>query len=100
MPSIDTVEIWNPAGVGSEGGVDAVLRFPTRSAGGSLRIAYLDNVKPNTAELLELADQRLSRTFAVTSKTYRKEYGAGPARPGTYEEIAQTADLAVVGTAD
>jgi hypothetical protein len=94
------VEVWNPTGAAPDEATAAELRFPRRTEGESLRVAYVDNIKPNTAELMELTDARLRRTFQVQSTTYRKEYGAGPARPGTYEEIARTADLAVVGVAD
>lgn len=100
MPERQTVEIWSPAATSGSRSGGEVLRFPRLDAGDAVRVAYLDNVKPNTAELLELVDRGLRETFRVECRTYRKEYGAGPALPGTYEEIARTADLAVVGTAD
>ena len=100
MAHSETVEVLDPThgtpGVGAGG----ALRFPKRSAGEHLRVAYVDNLKPNTAALLDMIDTRLHRAFEVESTVYRKDYGAGPARAGTYEEIARTADMAVVGVAD
>lgn len=100
MARTETVEMLNPSRGTPDGGGGGTVRFPKRSAGESLRVAYVDNIKPNTAVLLDMIDQRLQATFKLESNAYRKEYGAGPARPGTYEEIARTADVAVVGVAD
>jgi len=100
MARSQTVEILNPAHGSPDSLGGAVLRFPVRTAGSDLRVAYVDNVKPNTAELFALIDRRLRDVYKVESKVYGKDYGAGPARPGTYEEIARTADIAVTGVAD
>jgi len=100
MGPSDVIEILNPAHAAADEASDVTIRFQRRGRGQSLRVAYIDNVKPNTAELFDLTNQRLGNSFNIDSKFYTKDYGAGPARPGTYEEIARSADLAVVGVAD
>jgi len=71
MARNDVVEVWSPAGAAPDVATVVDLRFPLRGARESLRVAYVDNVKPNTAELMELTDKRLRRTFQVESKAYR-----------------------------
>ena len=59
MARNDVVEVWSPVGAAPDVALVADLRFPLRATRDSLRVAYVDNVKPNTAELMQLIDRRM-----------------------------------------
>ena len=96
----DEIEVWNPSGTTAEHAAGAELAFPRRARGAALRVAFLDNVKPNTADLYRMVESGLAERYAVTATFHAKELGAQPAAPEILAAIAGEAEVAIVGTAD
>jgi hypothetical protein len=77
----------------------ALTALPDVLAG--LRVAVLDNGKPNAALLLTtLADGLAARAGTRVSLVVGKETAATPADPGLLDEIRAAADLVLTGSAD
>lgn len=65
------------------------------------RLAILDNAKPNFQRLATLVAERLRDDCSLASiGYYRKENPAVGASPPLLDQIAQSADLALTGSAD
>ena len=66
-----------------------------------LRVAVLDNGKPNARLLLErLADGLAERTGATVSLVVGKGTAATPAEPEILDALREGADLVLTGSAD
>ena len=65
------------------------------------RLAILDNGKPNFQRLASLTAERLRSECSLKSIVYhRKENPAVAASPKLLDQIAQSADLVLTGSAD
>jgi hypothetical protein len=68
---------------------------------GGLRVAVLDNGKPNASLLLTgVAEGLAARAGTRVSLVVGKETAATPAAPALLEEIRSAADLVLTGSAD
>jgi hypothetical protein len=93
-----TVDVLDPAGQVQK--LASLQCNPTMPLEGR-RLAILDNAKPNFQRLATLVAQRLRGTYSLGSLSYfRKENPAVGATPGMLDEIAQSADLVLTGSAD
>jgi hypothetical protein len=98
MASMNTIEVLEPAGEVHK--LDALKLNPVAPLKG-LRLAILDNAKPNFQRLALLAGERLCAEQGLGSvKHYRKENPAVGAGVELLDEIARSADLAFTGSAD
>jgi hypothetical protein len=96
-----TVEIHNPTYARrSVGDTVARVPLPRPARGGSLRISFIDNEKPNTTRLLELVTADLARDFDVETRRFTKGGAGLPAPEEVIHDAARYADLAVVATCD
>jgi hypothetical protein len=96
---MERIRIYAPDGdVGREARERA--RSPELLRG--LRLAALDNGKPNADVLLEQLGQRLAeRTGARYAGLHRKPGGAAlPCEPALLAQLARDADLVLTGSAD
>jgi nucleotide-binding universal stress UspA family protein len=92
------MQIYSP-----EGAVGAAPHAPTASPAvlTGLRVAVLDNGKPNARLLLErLADRLAERAGATVSLVVAKGTAATPAEPEVLDALREGADLVVTGSAD
>jgi hypothetical protein len=65
------------------------------------RVAILDNAKPNFKRLATLVAEKLCAEHPLKSITYfRKQNPAVGAKPELLDQIAQSADLVLTGSAD
>jgi hypothetical protein len=65
------------------------------------RLAILDNSKPNFVQLATLVAERLKTDCSMSSLAFfRKENAAVGASPALLDQIAQSADLVLTGSAD
>jgi hypothetical protein len=79
---------------------EAFARAPRRGALAGLRVALLDNGKPNSAELLRLVGERLVATAGVSvARLVRKPSAYKPAAETQLDEVAG-ADLVLTGVGD
>jgi len=92
------MQIFSPEGtVGTAPHVPATS--PTVLTG--LRVAVLDNGKPNARLLLErLADRLADRAGASVSLVTGKGTAATPAEPDVLDTLRERADLVLTGSAD
>jgi hypothetical protein len=75
-------------------------RAPRRRDLGGLRVALLDNGKPNSAALLRLVGERLAATAGVSvARLVRKPSAYKPAAEMQLDEVAG-ADLVLTGVGD
>jgi hypothetical protein len=95
------MEIRNPAyaRVPATEGMKA-QGFPRLDEGSTVRIAFLNNQKPNTTELLAGIEERLGRRYQVESRNFWKGDAAHPAPSDVIAGINEYADVAVLATAD
>jgi hypothetical protein len=93
------IEILNPTfGKRDERASRGRVPFPKPGAG-TLRVAFIDNEKPNTTGLLELLADGLRARYSIEVDHLMK---GGAAHPASADIIARAAgaDLAVLATAD
>lgn len=99
--SDQTIDIHNPAfGRAANDAPRARVPFPPVADGDRLRVVFIDNEKPNTTRLLELVAQGLTRRYEVEVRRLLKGGAAHPAPEHIISDAAQSADLAVLATAD
>ena len=97
----DHIEIRNPSYATPPGGGGLKrAAFPSLAEGSAVRLAFLDNNKPNTAELLDLVGAGLGSRFELLPRRFFKDDAAHPAPKQVLAEIAEYADVAVLATAD
>jgi hypothetical protein len=93
-----TIEVLDPAGqvqTPAEFQCNPVVPLEGR------RLAILDNTKPNFQRLATLVAERLRDEHSLAGITYfRKENPAVGADPKLLDQIAQSADLVLTGSAD
>jgi len=93
------IEILNPTfGKRDERLSRGRVAFP-KPGDGPLRLAFIDNEKPNTTGLLALVADGLAARYSVEIDHLMKGGAAHPAPPEIIGRAAQ-ADLAVLATAD
>lgn len=95
---MSTLTVLNPVAAPGD-----VAHVETRALDGiaGLRIAVLDNTKPNAVEIMETAARRLvSEHGAATYRVYRKLSAAQGASPQLLAEIARDHDLVITGSGD
>ena len=92
------IEILDPAGQVQK--VAALQCNPAEPLKGR-RLAVLDNAKPNARLIASLAGERLREEFSLGEIRYfRKENPTVGASPELLDEIAESADLVLTGSAD
>ena len=94
------VEIRNPAYARVPGQELRKAPFPHLEEGSRVKVGFLNNQKPNTAELLALVESGLQRHYQVESRTFFKADAAHGAPPEVIENLSRYADVAVLATAD
>jgi hypothetical protein len=93
-----TIEVLDP--VGQVQKVDALQCNPVAPLRGR-RLAILDNAKPNFERLATLVAERLQDEHSLAGIAYfRKENPAVGADPKLLDQIAESADLVLTGSAD
>ena len=94
-------EIRNPSyATPPDGGGLKKAAFPSLAEGATVRLAFLNNNKPNTGELLELIGAGLGARYKVEARLFFKDDAAHPAPTQVLEDISRYADVAVLATAD
>lgn len=97
----DMVEIHTPAYARpSTDGTRRRVPFPALAPGDRLRIAFVDNEKPNTTEMLRLVERRLGAIYRVEAQRFTKGGAGLPAPRAVIDEAARGADLAIHATSD
>ncbi len=95
---MNTIEVLDPAGAIQKAA--DLQRQPVGLLRGR-RLAILDNSKPNFQRLATLVAERLREEYSLADITYyRKENPAVGAGAPLLDEIAQSADLVLTGSAD
>lgn len=95
---MNDVEVLDPAGQVQQ---QAPLQCNPIGPLAGVRLAILDNSKPNFRRLATLVGEKLQRDAAVGGIThYRKENAAVGAGATLLDEIAGAADLVLTGSAD
>jgi hypothetical protein len=95
------IEILNPTfGRRDDRQTRGSVPFPRLSSGDAVRVAFIDNEKPNTTDLLEKVAAGLAERFTVESVHLLKGGAAHPAPAEVLTRAADVADLAVLATAD
>ena len=93
-----TIEVLDPAGQIQK--LAQLQCTPVRSLEGG-RLAILDNSKPNFQRLATLVAEKLQADCSMKGIAYfRKENPAVGAGPELLDQIAQSADLVLTGSAD
>jgi len=93
-----TIEILDPAGQVQK--VTALQCNPAEPLEGR-RLAVLDNAKPNARLIASLVGEKLLEEFSLDGIRYfRKENPTVGASPELLDEIAESADLVLTGSAD
>lgn len=93
-----TIEVLEPAGQVQK---LAALQLNSVVPLEGRRLAILDNAKPNFQRLATLVAEKLRDDFSLKSIAhYRKENAAVGASPELLDQIAQSADLVLTGSAD
>ena len=93
-----TIEVLDPAGQ-----IQKLVALQCNPVGPleGRRLAILDNAKPNFQRLATLVAEKLREDCSLESIAYyRKENPAVGASPELLDEIAQSADLVLTGSAD
>ena len=94
------IEIHNPIfGRPATDSSRRAIPFPERDEGDTLRIAFIDNEKPNTSYMLGLVEEGLSSRYRVQAQHLLKGGAAHPA-PREIIQAAAGADLVLLSTAD
>jgi len=95
------VEIHNPS-YAQPPSTDALRKaaFPRLERGAHVRVAFLDNEKPGTTKLLSLVEAELGEVYEVQARKILKGGAGFPAPREMLEEVARSADVAIVSTAD
>ena len=96
------VEIHNPSHAKSANS-DTLQRvpFPRLQPGDRVRLAFLDNEKPNGTELLDIVQRELGEVYSIEVHRVLKGGGGGfPAPSEMIEEVARAADIAILATCD
>jgi hypothetical protein len=95
---MSTIEVLDPAGQIQK---TAQLHCTPIGSLEGRRLAILDNSKPNFHRLATLVAQKLQADCSMSSVAYfRKENPAVGAGSELLDEIAQSADLVLTGSAD
>ena len=93
-----TIEVFDPAG---EIHRPVVLQCNPVVPLEGRRLAILDNAKPNFRHLATLVAERLRDEYSLRGIAYyRKENPTVGASPALLDQIAQSADLVLTGSAD
>ena len=93
-----TIDVLDPAGQVQK--LAALHCSPVGPLEGC-RVAILDNAKPNFKRLATLVAEKLCAEHPLKSITYfRKQNPAVGAKPELLDQIAQSADLVLTGSAD
>lgn len=93
-----TIEVLEPAGQVQK---LAALQLNSVVPLEGRRLAILDNAKPNFQRLATLVAEKLRDDCSLKSIAhYRKENAAVAASPELLDQIAQSADLVLTGSAD
>jgi hypothetical protein len=96
--AMTTIEVLDPAGPVQS---VAELRLNLLGELAGRRLAVLDNSKPNFQRLATLVGERLRAERALASVVcFRKENPAVGASTELLDQIAQSADLVLTGSAD
>ena len=80
--------------------IDPVVLAPLPERLAGLRLAILDNGKPNAAELMQSAAEALAEGHGIEWALYKKGSAATPCENELFGEICAGADLVLTGTAD
>src|ERR1700722_13220594 len=101
MDDLTTVEIRNPsfARIPAEEGIQNVA-FPAFAKGEFIRVGFLNNLKPNTSNLIALVTSELAENFRIETRSFKKEDGAHPAPAEFIKELHAFADVVITATCD
>ena len=91
-----TIKVYLPE---SEPGPEMARRATSPTSLAGLRIAVLDNGKPNAGFLMLAVAERLRASYGVTEIVKREKPVAGPPSPQALEDLARC-DFALVGSSD
>jgi hypothetical protein len=95
------LRIHDPSHAPASGdGAAARVAFPRVAPGERVRVAFLDNEKPNTTPLLALVEAGLARRYELEPWRVLKGGAGFPAPAEMLEAIAARADVAILATAD
>lgn len=93
-----TIELYDPTGVRLPS-IDAVTRTATALAGRV--VGFIDNSKPNFAELVaDLSELLLARHGVTRVVVQRKRAASVPAAADVLDSLARECDLVVAGSGD
>jgi hypothetical protein len=93
-----TIELYDPTGVPLPG-ADTVTRTATGLAGRV--VGFIDNSKPNFAELVaDLSELLLARHGVARVVVQRKRAASVPAATEVLDSLARECDLVVAGSGD
>jgi hypothetical protein len=94
----DTIQVLNPTGEALRAKVK-VPALPANLEGRT--VGFLDNTKPNFAQLATDLGELLSTRYGVRTIVHRRKANAStPAPPGMLSELARECDLVFTGSAD
>ena len=95
---MDSIRIYAPEGAV---GRPARTRAASPDALGGLRLAILDNGKPNAAVVMQrMADQLVERARVGFAGIFQKGSAATPCEQALLAELSASADLVLTGSAD
>jgi hypothetical protein len=101
MDDVTTIEIRNPsfARIPGEEAVQSVA-FPAFAKGDSIRLGLLNNLKPNTSNLIHLVTTELATHYRIETLSFEKEDGAHGAPEEFINELHAFADVVITTTCD
>lgn len=100
MITADKVDVCNPGWAAPAGEARKKVALPALKTGQPLRIAFLNNLKPNTSELLAIVEKELMSRYPVEIKMFERGTSTTPPLPEVLEQIQKYADLVIAATGD
>ncbi len=95
---MSTIEILHPAGKVQDTGSIQMNAIPSLKDG---RVSVIDNGKPNFARLAAMVGEKLRASHGVAEiSIHRKENPAVGATTAILDEVSDSADLVLCGSAD